>query len=161
MSEDEGIRALNRLKATRAGNRGVATKLVKSIDELLDNPTTDHDQAQCETLYELLEDKFKTLSTLDEQILERIEIEAIEVTRRIINARKTLKLYSSKTSLLNLLQKQTQKIVTIRRLKKPQILPIQIVLHRQARKPREKTTTTRGCNACSEEHEHECCKYAK
>lgn len=104
-SEDDGKRALDRLKATRAGHRGGATKLVKSIDELLDDPTTD--QPRCETLYELLEAKSKTLSTLGDQILERIEIEAIETEIEessevtlsgIINAKLTKPIAETKTN---------------------------------------------------------------
>ena len=152
MSEDEGKRALDRLKATRAGHRGVATKLLKSIDELLHDPKTD--QPRCETLYELLKAKSKTLSTLDDQILERIEIEAIETeieesseVTRIINAQKTLKLFfeNKLTKPITVTKTNDGNSTTTKEVttKETQMLPIQRVLHRQPRKSREKMPTPR------------------
>jgi len=103
---------LERLKATRGGHRGVATRLTREVDELVNDSTT-IDKSRCETIQELLETKLKVLNALDEEILPLIEIEEIEreieetseVTSRIITAKKKLGLFTtyakSKPSELN------------------------------------------------------------
>ena len=107
-------KSLERLKATRAGHRGVTTKLVKGVDELLDDPDS-IDQTKTETFQELLGKKLSVLNALDEEILTLIGIDEIEqeieetseVTARIINARKKLQLFSKPKEATNTSIKET------------------------------------------------------
>ena len=68
--------ALARLRATRAGNRSVITRLIDETDKILGSAS--FDKGRLKTIANLLEEKLKYVEDLDNQILEACGLEEIE-----------------------------------------------------------------------------------
>ena len=73
---------LERLKAIRAVNRGVVTKKINEVNEVVQeteiNGTINEEQSKrLDVLNRLLEGKLKTLQDIDQNVLELCELEVI------------------------------------------------------------------------------------
>ena len=71
---------LERLKATRGANRGVITKKIGEVDEILGTGGTlsSHQVTQLDILNRLLENKLKLVEDLDQGVLSLCDLEAIQ-----------------------------------------------------------------------------------
>ena len=67
---------LARLKAVRAGNRGVITKLSKEAEYIL--KLDDVDEGRLQTISGLLDEKLRVIKDLDSQVVDLCELDDIE-----------------------------------------------------------------------------------
>ena len=67
---------LERIRAVRAGNRGVITKLTREAEKLWSEEELNNDRLR--TIATILDKKIKTIKDLDEQVLTLCAIEDIE-----------------------------------------------------------------------------------
>lgn len=74
MTEDK--EKLSRIKAVRAGNRGVITKLRKEAEGILKE--SDVDKGRLQTISGLLEEKLRLIKELDSQVLDLCDVSDIE-----------------------------------------------------------------------------------
>ena len=94
---EEAAHALDRARAVRGAHRGVTTKLVREVEELLRRvePLEASQRSRLNVINQQLESKLNTLSDMDKDILSRCEIEAIDaeieeseaVVAKIINCK--------------------------------------------------------------------------
>lgn len=97
---EEAARALDRARAVRGAHRGVTTKLVREVEELLRRvePLEASQRSRLNVINQQLESKLNTLSDMDKDILSRCEIEAIDaeieeseaVVAKIINCKQQI-----------------------------------------------------------------------
>ena len=99
---------LGRIRAVRAGNRGVITKLIKEaefhINQLNESPQGKYDIGRMKTICSILSEKKDILKTLDEKIVSLCEVEEIakeieeadEYMSRILDTQRILKESESK-----------------------------------------------------------------
>ena len=83
---------LPRLRATRGANRGVITKLIGEADTILENATSELDiktRNKLSRIEEMLKEKSKLVSNLDEKIVSVCKVEEIE---KEIDEAETLKM---------------------------------------------------------------------
>ena len=83
---------LPRLRATRGANRGVITKLIGEADTILENATSELDiktKNKLTRIEEMLKEKSKLVSDLDEKIVSVCKVEEIE---KEIDEAETLKM---------------------------------------------------------------------
>lgn len=98
--------ALSRLRAIRGGHRGAVTKLVKEIDEIFKDETTDIDENRIEVIDRQLDGKTTTLNGLDKKILEVCELDNLDgeieesdlITSRILECRTVISRFKQKNS---------------------------------------------------------------
>ena len=92
-----------RLQAIKAGNRGVVTKKINELNEIVQeteiNGTIDEEQSErLDVLNHLLEGKLKTLQDIDQNVLELCELEFISneiedserVLAKVVETQKTI-----------------------------------------------------------------------
>ena len=90
---------LERLKATRGAHRGVVSKLEKEANDLLLREEDSSTKIRLDVIYCLLENKLKTLSYIDNEIISLCEVEEItkeieaseEIVARIIGCQRKIK----------------------------------------------------------------------
>ena len=70
---------LARIKAVRAGNRGVITKLSKEAEWILKED--DVDKGRLQTISGLLDEKLRLIKELDSQVLDLCELKDIEADK--------------------------------------------------------------------------------
>ena len=97
---EEAARALDRVRAVCGAHRGVTTKLVCEVEELLRRvePLEASQRSQLNVINQQLESKLNTLSDMDKDILSRCKIEAIDaeieeseaVVAKIINCKQQI-----------------------------------------------------------------------
>ena len=79
MGDKDAKEKLERVKAIRAANRGVITKKITDVNEILNGGTINDDQRKAlEVLDRLLESKLKTVEELDQSVLSLCSIDAIQ-----------------------------------------------------------------------------------
>lgn len=78
MSDTERQAKLDRSRAIRRANRGVLTKLIKEVDDILKSELNDEVTSRLRVIVEQLEGKAKLFSSLDSEILGLCPLEDIE-----------------------------------------------------------------------------------
>ena len=79
MGDKDAKEKLERVKAIRAANRGVITKKITDVNEILNGGTINDDQRKAlEVLDRLLESKLKTVEELDQSVLSLCSVDAIQ-----------------------------------------------------------------------------------
>ena len=98
---------LERLKAVRAGHRGVITKLTRELDEALtSSPATGEKVGHLNVVYEHLQSKLTVLQKIDNDILALCAVDDIEgeideseiITARILDYRKRIEVFIKPSS---------------------------------------------------------------
>ena len=94
MSENE------RMRSIRGGHRGVVTKIIREVDELLstEGPMTAERASQLNVKLQQLEAKLKVLSNIDKDILSKCDVGEIEheideseaITAKIMNCQQRI-----------------------------------------------------------------------
>ena len=69
---------LDRLKAVRAGHRGVITKLTRELDEALTGTVSGEMVGRLNVIYEQLQNKLNVLQKIDNEVLAVCRVEDIE-----------------------------------------------------------------------------------
>jgi hypothetical protein len=102
----EAEQSLERTVAVRRAHRGVLTRLVKEVEELLESSTVSNESYEYERLQiltGLIEAKGKLLESLDENVLVKAKIEDIEyeVNESSLIAEKIIEVRRKINNLLN------------------------------------------------------------
>ena len=79
MEDNEKQEKLARLKATRKSHRGVTTRYINEVDDLLKHEPLDQKQQESvENLRKRLDLKLRTLETIDQEILDLCDLGTID-----------------------------------------------------------------------------------